>query len=486
LPNLETLRALQKLGLQAPDLQARLERTLDTGMQRLIASQYPNGGWSWWQGGETDPYITAYVLFGLSRAREAGIKVDAGAIQRAVNYLQNYSWPYALKETWQLDRMAFVQFALAQAGSGSLPQAEALYPARDQFSPWAQAVLALTFESLSPGGQEAKTLFSDLQSKAIISATGAHWEAPEAGPQNMITTISNSAFVVYALAQHDPAAPLLANAARYLMANRQADGGWASTYTTAWTVMALTEFMKGTGELGGNFAFGATLNGAPLASGQAGAAGQLNPVSASMPIASLYPDNPNALNIQRGAGAGRLYYTAALSVSRPVEDVAPLVHGLSLVRVYYPAGDACPKGKCAPVKSAQAGQRVTARLTLTLPHDAYYLVLEDYIPAGAEILDTSLKTSQQGQDGEPVVQQQYDPGQPFAGGWGWWLFNSPQIYDDHIAWSADYLPAGTYELTYTLVILQAGEYRVLPARASEFYFPDVQGNSAGAVFEIKP
>ena len=34
--------------------------------------------------------------------------------------------------------------------------------------------------------------------------------------------------------------------------------------------------------------------------------------------------------------------------------------------------------------------------------------------------------------------------------------------------------------------LQAGEYRVLPARAWQFYFPDVQGNSAGAVFEIKP
>jgi uncharacterized protein YfaS (alpha-2-macroglobulin family) len=486
LPNLETLRALQKLGIQTSDLQARLERTLATGLQSLIADQNTNGGWSWWQEGETDPYITAYVLFGLSRAREAGIKVDAAVIQRAVEYLQNYSWPVALKDTWQLDRFAFMQFALAQAGSGSLPQAEEIYNSRDQLSPWAQAVLALTLESLSPGSQPAETLFSDLQSKAVVSAAGAHWEAPQAGPQNMITTISNSAFVVYALAQHDPASPLVANAARFLMTNRQADGGWASTYATAWTVMALTEYAQGTNDLGGNFAFGATLNGAPMASGQAASPGQLSPVSASASMGSLFPDNPNALSIQREAGSGRLYYTASLNVSRPVEDVAPLEQGLSISRAFYPTGEACPNQDCAPIQSAQTGQRVSVRLTLTLPHDAYYLVVEDYIPAGAEILDTSLKTSQQGQGGEPVVQLPYDPRQPMAGGWGWWYFHIPQIYDDHIAWSADHLSAGTYELTYTLVILQPGEYRVLPARAWQFYFPDVQGNSAGAIFEIKP
>jgi squalene cyclase len=31
------------------------------------------------------------------------------------------------------------------------------------------------------------------------------------------------------------------NGLEWLLSMRQADGGWASTYTTAWTVMALTE-----------------------------------------------------------------------------------------------------------------------------------------------------------------------------------------------------------------------------------------------------
>ena len=107
-----------------------------------------------------------------------------------------------------------------------------------------------------------------------------------------------------------------------------------------------------------------------------------------------------------------------------------------------------------------------------------------------EILNRSLKTSQQGGEaGEDSVQvqlEQFEDSTPFAEGWGWWLFHEPQIRDDGILFSADYLPAGTYVLTYTLVPLQAGEYRVLPAHAWESFFPEVQGTSAGAVFEIKP
>jgi hypothetical protein len=151
---------------------------------------------------------------------------------------------------------------------------------------------------------------------------------------------------------------------------------------------------------------------------------------------------------------------------------------VSITRSYFPSGEACPQGDCEPIRSAQAGELVTAHLTLTVPDTMYYLVIEDYIPAGTEVLDASLKTSQQG------TEPQFDPAQPFDEGWGWWYFGDPQIYDDHIAWATDSLPPGTYELTYQLVILQPGEYRVLPARAWQFYFPEVQGTSAGEIFEI--
>jgi len=138
------------------------------------------------------------------------------------------------------------------------------------------------------------------------------------------------------------------------------------------------------------------------------------------------------------------------------------------------------------VQSARPGDRLAVRVALTVPNDIYYLAVSDYIPAGAEIVDTSLKTSQQGMFGEPEAQPLFDPRNPFARGFGMWLFSQPQIYDDHITWTADYLPAGSYELFYIMTPLQSGEFRVLPARAWQLYFPEVQANSAGGVFAIKP
>jgi alpha-2-macroglobulin len=492
LPNLETYRALQTFGVEALELQTRLERNLDQGLTRLIARQNEDGGWGWNGKGKSDVYVSTYILFGLMRARQNGVSVDQAVTQRAVDYLRaQLPAPEISTPGWQLDRMAFGHYVLTLAGSGDLSAVGEVYEMHDQLNPWAQAFLALTIEQLSPTDDRAKALLSDLQTSAIRSATGAHWEMISQDFENFSSPIYNSAVVLYALAQRVPAAEILPDALRYLMHHRQPGGCWSNSYDTAWSLMAAIEVMKGTGELGAGYAFSAILNGTLIATGQAGGSGtEVNTVTASAPLSSLYPRDPNALNIRREPGTGRLYYTASLQVDRPVESAVPLNQGLEISRAYYPHSRDCPQRNCEPVQESEMGEMVTARVTLVLPNDAYYLMVEDYLPAGAEVRDVSLKTSQLGEDIELEWETElepeplYDYRRPFEDGWGWWLFQGPQIYADHIAWSADYLPAGTYTLTYDLVVTQPGEFRVLPARAWEFYFPEVQGTSAGTVFEI--
>ena len=483
LPNLVTYTTLQSFAIDSPDLKARLDRTLSESLQHLLALQNVDGGWGWWQEDESDTYITAYVLFGLAKARDAGITVPEEAINKAGSYLSsNLISPNQTTEAWKLDRLAFELFALKQSGQGNLAYANSLYKVRDQLSPWAKALLALSLDLLSSSSQQVPTIISDLQATAIRSATGVHWEADNPDWRNMTSTLSNSAMVVYTLAQLEPASTVLPDAVNYLMSNRQASGFWNSSYESAWILLAMNEVMKGTGELSSNYAFGASLNGTQIATGLAGGETRLNPIVTSIPINTLYPHDPNALTIQRDAGTGRLYYTAALNVYRPVEEVASLDRGISVSRAYYPLG--ADLKTATPVTVTKVGDTLTVRLSVVLPQDVYHFVVEDYIPAGTEILNTNLKTSQLGVTGEPGPL--YDPRDPFGNGWGWWMFNAAQIYDDHISWTASYLPAGSYDLTYTLTVLQAGEYHLLPAHAWMFYFPEVQGNSAGGTLEIKP
>jgi len=483
LPNLVTYTTLQSFAIDSPDLKARLDRTVNKGVLHLLTLQNSDGGWGWWQGDESDAYITAYVLFGLAKAREAGFNLPASVINNATSYISNnMSLPDRTTEAWKLDRTAFELFALKTSGTVNQAYTNSLYILRPQLSPWAKALLILSLDLASSSSDQLPTLISDLQSTAIRSATGVHWEEDNPCWCNMTSSLTNSAIVIYALAQIEPASTVLPDAVNYLMSNREANGYWSSCYESTWILLAMNEVMKGTGELRSNYAFSANLNGTQIAIGEAGGETQLIPVTTSVPINTLYPHDPNAIEIQRESGTGRLYYTAALNVSRPAEDVAPLDRGISVNRAYFPFGSDLKTA--SPVNSTKVGDMLTVRLTIVVPTDIYHFVVEDYIPAGTEILNTNLKTSQLGEGGEPGPL--YDPRDPFASGWGWWMFNAALIYDDHISWTASYLPAGTYDLTYTLTVLQAGEYHLLPAHAWMFYFPEVQGNSAGGMVEIEP
>jgi hypothetical protein len=206
---------------------------------------------------------------------------------------------------------------------------------------------------------------------------------------------------------------------------------------------------------------------------------------ADVSLTGLYPDYPNALQINRTQGGGRLYYTADLNVSQPVEQVGELAQGVRLERAYFPAQSDCTEEACPPVDSGRAGELVRVRLSLTLPQDAYYLVVEDYLPAGAEVLDSSLKTTRQGVSPDPLLPL-FGGRDPFADGWGWWYFNHVEMRDEKLALSATELPPGTYVYTYLVRASTAGEFQVIPPTAQEFYFPEVYGRGEGSLFTVRP
>jgi len=485
LPNIEINRALNASGTSDPALSKRIETNLNASVSRLIHLQNVDGGWSWWSTNDkSDPYISAYILFGLMRAGLIGTTTPQEVIDRAIAFLKESS-PLVNSSTpgVELDEAAFIQFVLSQAGAAPDPAiAVALYDLHDRMSPTGKALLAYTINIISQTDPRVREIITDVESSAIRTASSAHWETPSENIFQRGSAIYTTAVVVYILAQLDPTNTVLFDAVRYLTAHRNAQGFWNIGHENAWAMIALNEAMIGLGDMRADFTFNATLNGSPLINGDVNGI-QLEPLTTNIPLEHLFADSPNLLTIQREDGLGRLYYNAVLEVNLPVGDVKPLNAGMSIERVYCNADQA----QCASLSFLQLAPEhlVTVQLTLTLPNDSYYVMVEDHIPAGMEILNKNLKTSQLGVD-STNVQVQFDDNEPFANGWGWWLFNDPQIHDQGILFTADTLPAGTYVLTYTLVPVQAGEFHALPAHAWQAFFPEVQGTSAGTVIEIKP
>ena len=86
-PAVITAKVLQQLGIRKPDLEKKLPDMIRAGLDRLEDFQHGDGGWGWWKEGESDLYMTAYVVQGLAQALEADAPVKRETIARAERYL---------------------------------------------------------------------------------------------------------------------------------------------------------------------------------------------------------------------------------------------------------------------------------------------------------------------------------------------------------------------------------------------------------------
>lgn len=499
--NLNTYLAFNELGIESPQLQDDLADLIEKGLRKLIESQNADGGWSWWQRDSTsdtvlypvsEPFISAFALMSLERASEAGFNVEAHFIDRAVAFLTGQiRQPGEISSTAGLDELAFELYALRGHEMSLSLYLNGVYSRRTELSPWALALLGVTLREVEDDPQRSNTLLADLESRAIRSATGVHWEGENPAWYLPGNTIFNTALSIYALSQLDPASSSLPLALQYLMKYRDTRGIWVSDFVSAWSLMAIIEALKGTGDYQADFAFEAEINDKVVAQGTASGTATQTAVSATVSIDTLHPNHPNALEIFRDEGPGTLYYRADLQTYQPAMTAKAVDQGISLERDYYLVGSNCPGGDdCEAIDSItldpdDPNQLIRVALTVNVPHDMYNFIVEDFIPAGTEVFNLELQTSQtipEAIPGEPFGI--YDAPQPFENGWGWWVFDDAEIYDDHVLWNASYVPAGTYILTYELVPYQRGAYQVLPAHAWQYFYPEVQGTTSGDLFTI--
>ncbi len=474
LPNVMTYRALRQLGIEDPELATRLPQQVSIALQRIYTEQHYDGGWGWWLADDSSPFLTAYVLLGLNEAHRADFVVDQEVMDRAAKFLSgSLKRPAELEEPYQANTQAFILYVLAEYGQGDLGRSVALYERREMLGNYGKAYLAMTLDLLAPEQRErVDAILSDLTSAAILSATGAHWEEESVDYWTMNTDTRSTAIVLAALARLAPDSGLAPNVVRWLMVARK-EGHWPTTQETAWSLIALTDWMMATGELEADYAYRVSLNYEKLSEGQVTTADVDETRKLQVKVADLLKDEANRLLIERAepAGQGRLYYGIYLRYFLPVEEVEALNRGIIVAR-QYSLVDAPERF----VDGAEVGDVIQVKLTLIAPSSLHYLVVEDPLPAGCEGVDVSLKTTS-------VV------GQPpeltrVGEDWGWWWFSNTDMRDEKVVLFATYLPKGTYEYTYLMRASVPGEFLVMPANAYEMYFPEVFGRSDGGKFIV--
>jgi alpha-2-macroglobulin len=478
LPNVLVTRVLHEAGLTDPSLEENLKAQVQLAMQRLANWQHEDGGWGWWKEGQGDEQITAYVVLGLLEARDAGYEVPELMLTNGRMYLNTHI--ELLTDSGDLDpaikanRQAFILYVLSRGDRPYPALVSRLFDQRLKLDLYARAFLMRAISQQDANDPRLDTLRSDFANAAVISASGTHWEEAQADVWNWNSDTRTTAIVLGTLVKTDPQNKLVANAVRWLMSHRT-EGRWGSTQETSWTLMALADWMRASGELKADYRYAVGLNDKPLAEGQASPKTIRQVQTLRVTVADLLKDAANKLVVAREAGQGNLYYTANLKVYLPVPQVQALDRGIIVSREYFR-----PEDSSAPVTQAAQGDLLRVRLTVIAPKALHYVVIDDPLPAGFEGVDTSLLISPQGEQPEAYRWSNVN-----ETGWGWWYFNHIEMRDEKVVLSAGYLPAGTYVYTYLVRASTPGVFNVIPPTGQEFYFPEVYGRGDGMSFVVK-
>ncbi len=488
LTNAAAAQAFQALGA-TPANQKALDTAIRRAVQALEATQHPDGGWGWCPQGNTAPLPTAYAVFALNEAARAGYTVEAAKVLRpAADNLYR-----ALTRRKQPPKgpgspsfqpltpaaRAFILDALARlpfhfGGTSSEIYALAQEAADHGMGTSGWALLLHAAQTTGVGEAITTPIRKRLENAVVLSAAGAHWDSSPGVQWLWDSNIATTAWALDALLEADPHAPFLPQTVRWLMQARQPQGRWPGGQDTAVAVLALAHWLRFSGESHPNYHATVLLNGQQAAAFDVTPESNLAPHHFTWRAPSLRPGQPNDLTLRRTAGPGVLYYNAYLTTVLPAGQAAARADGVAVSRTYYLLDDLT-----TPVTTMPVGALVQVRLTLVVPHDLRQVLLTDFLPAGLEALDPN-------RTWKPEATNAFSLQDFRRYGWGGWYFYHREAYDERVVFSADALPAGVYTVVYYARAAVPGRYQARPATASEVFFPDVSGRSAGAVITVLP
>ena len=470
LPDVLVSDALQKLGIKSNIDPVTLHKQVNAGLDRLYQYQHEDAGWGWWQTDDSAPFMTAYVLAGLSQAKAAGFDVKQDAIDKGRAWLL----PQFNQSTKaRTDLRAYMAYALVLSGTDSNAQVlDSVWQQRSTLTAYGQAVLGLAM--LQVNDSRAKDLATQLEGEAKQDDSQAWWPSDNNYLLDFYgnTTPESTAYALKLINRVDASNPLVPKAAVYLVSHRSEGYYWDSTEQTAMVIYGLTDYLERTQELKPNYSVTVQVNGKTVATKKFTPDDALAPATTiTLTDAQLAPAN-NDVRIAK-SGDGRVYWsTRGEYYSSEQKLVNAGTFKLSTARQYYRLISMQKDGRIVYRLDSLAGPVQvgdTLAVRITVGGSAWkYLMIEDPIPSGTESIarDDLYELDQQ-----PTW-------------WSHW-FSDRELRDDRTTFFNYYFPQGQHEYVYLLKVVNPGVFRVSPTSVQPMYQPEYLSTSDALTVTVK-
>ncbi|MBU1076095.1 MAG: hypothetical protein KKH98_02300 [Spirochaetes bacterium] len=454
LPDVIVAGSIQKLNLTKPEILKKLPDMVEKGLERLYEMQHGDGGWGWWTDDKTHPYMTAYVMYGFTLSRLADFKVDNNVYENGMRALLNL---FGKEKAG--NQKAYMAYAVSYLPKPDKKGIVELYENRSKLSIYGKSLLAMALYNIKEK-TKARNLIQMIKKKAdagdlfcFFKGEGFHysWERND---------VETTAYVLKAMAMTDPDDPLVRKMINWLLTKRSGDY-WVSTKDTANVVYAFAEYLDRTGELKADYEFTVKVNDKKVMDAVINAKNILNSKSKiTLPSSSLKKGD-NTIEVTK-KGKGRLYLTAALHFFNYEKEIKAESSHIEIKRSYKVVKKIKDKNgnivseELKPLEEVvRSGEEIEVTLTVSAKTPLQYIMIEDYIPAGCEIMDRESRND-------------------------WWSHNEFRdekavFFITHYYWySSDTEKVIKYRLRAEI----PGDFEVLPCIATSMYFPEVYANTS--------
>ncbi len=480
LPTVIVANAFGKLNAPVSEVtQRELPKMVAKGLSRLYSFQHSDGGWGWWENDQSNPFMTAYVIYGLSIANETGYPVSKVSLARGIGSIRNLLASSGIENTTR----AYMLYSLAIASSKDheLVRDELNKLNKSELNNYAKSLIALTWKLIGENSR-AKEALAELEKSAIkLQGEGAaYWEGKQFHYNWQDDKVQTTAMALKALVNIDETSELKDMVIRWLVMQRQGTS-WRSTQETAIIIYSMIDYLKTSQELDPDYQVSVFVNDRNILQKQMTKSDVFTKSEAIRIESKDLLSGANNIRIEK-SGKGKVYFTATLNYYKPFDQVRAEEDGYRVEKEMFVlnkyeeyGGERITYKPVAFTGSVKSGDVILVKVKVhSKDDDNNYFMLEDPLPSGVEYVKDDWSFPIEGADDYRGYDRYY---------WRWW-YADKDVRDDKVVFFATYFGKGVHEFSYLMRAEIPGEYSVNPAKGSLMYYPEVYGNTDGVRMKI--
>jgi uncharacterized protein YfaS (alpha-2-macroglobulin family) len=424
---------------------------MQAAVAHVLEHRNSDGGFGLWPASESEPFLTAYGLWGLTTARAHGYDVPDRVIETGFAYLDGHGLAsndmhgqFSDAETGPF--AAFVLGANQRDKSGFGKQ---FASKPDQLSRFTTGLLGAALAKSERDATQPllRTLVAARQrgkNGTLVPESGEGVDFLYYGRDLRATAATVRALVE--AGRRDEADDLVAG----ILAERTEDGSWGTTYNNLWALYALADYVRASAA---STTSPVTIKLDGKVERQVQFDRNSSLFSLELPAAKLpAPGDTMTLTLEAPESA-KIRFTARLGYVDANQGKSRVEQGFKVDRELVDA----ETGKA--VRDPKVGQLLRVKLHLVADKTTKQVALIDRLPAGFEPVDTSLATERQSAQDDGV-------------GWDWvWR----ELHDERVTFFADELASGGHDAAYLVRVTRAGSFIRPAAMAEAMYDPSIYG-----------